>query len=71
MVERHGLYDRRCDRDAGPTPPTTCTGPRPADPAPGVRLPLPDMRGVLAQFSDASQSCPRGLKYVNNPWQDR
>jgi len=50
---------------------STSTGPRPADPAPGVRLPLPDMRGVLAQFSDASQSCPRGLKYVNNPWQDR
>ncbi|HUQ86354.1 MAG TPA: hypothetical protein VM096_02275 [Vicinamibacterales bacterium] len=47
------------------------TGPRTPDPAPGVRLPLPDMRGVLAQFSDASQSCPRGLKYVNNPWQDR
>jgi hypothetical protein len=47
------------------------TGPRPPDPPPGVRLPLPDMRGVLAQFSDTSQSCPRGLKYVNNPWQDR
>jgi hypothetical protein len=52
---------------AGPTP----TGPRTPDPAPGTRLPLPDMRGVLAQFSDTSQSCPRGLKYVNNPWQDR
>lgn len=55
-----------------PSPtPTTSTGPRPADPAPGQRLPLPDMRSVLANFSDASQSCPRGLKYVNNPWQDR
>ena len=54
----------------GPTNPTA-SGPRPADPPPGVRLPLPDMRGTLAQFSDASQSCPRGLKYVNNPWQDR
>lgn len=53
------------------TGPSTSTGPRPADPAPGVRLPLPDMRGVLAGFSDSSQSCPRGLKYVNNPWQDR
>ena len=51
--------------------PTTSTGPRPADPPPGVRLPLPDMQGVLARFADASQSCPRGLKYVNNPWQDR
>ena len=29
------------------------------------------MQGVLARFSDASESCPRGLKYVNNPWQDR
>jgi hypothetical protein len=49
----------------------TSTGPRPADPPPGQRLPLPDMRGELAKFSDTSQSCPRGLKYVNNPWQDR
>jgi len=49
----------------------TSTGPRPADPPPGVRLPLPDMQGVLAQFANASDSCPRGLKYVNNPWQDR
>ena len=61
-----------------PTAPTnggggssTSTGPRPADPPPGVRLPLPDMQGVLARFSNASDSCPRGLKYVNNPWQDR
>ncbi len=51
----------------GPSP----TGPRTPDPAPGARLPLPDMRGVLARFSDAADSCPRGLKYVNNPWQDR
>jgi hypothetical protein len=49
----------------------TSTGPRTPDPAPGVRLALPDMRGTLSQFADASQSCPRGLKYVNNPWQDR
>ena len=55
---------------SSPTAPTA-TGPRTPDPAPGTRLPLPDMRGVLAQFSDASQSCPRGIKYVNNPWQDR
>ena len=46
-------------------------GPRPADPPPGQRLPLPDMQGVLARFGDARESCPRGLKYVNNPWQDR
>jgi hypothetical protein len=53
------------------TPGPTSTGPRPADPPPGQILPLPDMQGVLARFSDASDSCPRGLKYVNNPWQDR
>jgi len=52
----------------GPSP---NAGPRPADPPPGQQLPLPDMRGTLARFSDASDSCPRGLKYVNNPWQDR
>lgn len=54
-----------------PTTGPTSSGPRPADPPPGTILPLPDMRGVLANFADASQSCPRGLKYVNNPWQDR
>ena len=55
-----------------PTPgPSPNAGPRPADPPPGVQLPLPDMRGTLARFSDARDSCPRGLKYVNNPWQDR
>jgi hypothetical protein len=53
------------------TPGPTSTGPRPADPPPGQILPLPDMRGTLERFSDASDSCPRGLKYVNNPWQDR
>src|SRR5688572_2878490 len=47
------------------------TGPRPADPPPGQRLPLPDMQGVLARFADARDSCPQGLKYINNPWQDR
>ena len=46
-----------------PTPgPSPNAGPRPADPPPGQRLPLPDMRGVLARFSDASDSCPRGIK---------
>jgi hypothetical protein len=58
-----------------PTPTPTPTGPtagkRTPDPAPGTRLPLPDMFGVLQQFSNASDSCPRGLKYINNPWQDR
>jgi len=54
-----------------PGGPSPNAGPRPADPPPGQRLPMPDMQGVLARFSDASDSCPRGLKYVNNPWQDR
>jgi len=54
-----------------PTTPSTSTGPRTADPAPGVRLPLPDITSILARFTNASDSCPRGLKYVNNPWQDR
>jgi hypothetical protein len=54
-----------------PGGPNQNAGPRPADPPPGSRLPLPDMQGVLARFADASDSCPRGLKYVNNPWQDR
>lgn len=58
-----------------PTPTPTPTGPtagkRTPDPPPGTRLPLPDMFGVLQQFSNASDSCPRGLKYINNPWLDR
>ena len=54
-----------------PVPGPSGTGPRTPDPAPGTRLPLPDMQGVLAQFANAADSCPRGLKYVNNPWQDR
>ena len=32
---------------------------------------LPDMRGVLAQFANVSDSCPQGLQYVRNPWLDR
>ena len=55
----------------GSSGPSGPPGSRPADPAPGTRLPLPDMQGVLAQHANASDSCPRGLKYVNNPWQDR
>jgi hypothetical protein len=54
---------------SGPSP--SPSGPRTPDPAPGTRLPLPDMFGVLQQFNNASDSCPRGLKYVTNPWQDR
>ena len=48
---------------------------RTPDPAAGQILPLPD---VSAFVRDASakcpsivpQSCPNGVKYVNNPWQD-
>jgi len=54
-----------------PVPGPGGSGPRTPDPAPGTRLPLPDMQGVLATFANAADSCPRGLKYVNNPWQDR
>ena len=58
-------------RPTAPSGPTTVRGPVPPIRPPGVRLPLPDMQGVLARFGNASDSCPRGLKYVNNPWQDR
>jgi hypothetical protein len=54
-----------------PGPAPGPAGPRTPDPPPGQILPLPDMRGVLAQFADTSNSCPRGIQYVNNPWQDR
>ena len=57
-----------------PSGPSPSAGPRPADPPPGVRLPLPDffsLVGPLGGDFSNSQSCPRGLKYVNNPWQDR
>jgi hypothetical protein len=54
-----------------PTTPTTPTGPRTANPAAGQRLPLPDLRGELAKFSNASDSCPGGIQYQNNPWLDR
>ena len=57
-----------------PGGPPTSTGPRPADPPPGVRLPLPDFSALVGPLGgdySNSQSCPRGLKYVNNPWQDR
>ena len=75
LVERDGVHD--CRRGSPRRrPPTAAPRPRPArvppDPPPGVRLPLPDMRGVARAVRRCdSQSCPRGLKYVNNPWQDR
>lgn len=55
-----------------PPSPSPGGGPRTPDPAPGQRLPLPTyVQEVVAQFADASDSCPLGVKYVNNPWQDR
>ena len=51
--------------------------PRAPDPAPGQRVPLPgDIAGTVARINAMqptlmfSQSCPRGIKYVNNPWLD-
>jgi len=48
---------------------------RTPDPAPGQRLPLPDVRAFTQQAAGArpellAQSCPNGLKYQNNPWID-
>jgi hypothetical protein len=59
---------------ATPSGPSPSAGPRPADPPPGTRLPLPDFSGLVGPLGgdySNGQSCPRGLKYVNNPWQDR
>jgi hypothetical protein len=48
---------------------------RTPDPAPGARLPLPDVQAFVAQASAErpgllAQSCPTGRKYENNPWLD-
>jgi hypothetical protein len=48
---------------------------RTPDPAPGQQLPLPDVAAFIQQTADArpdllAQSCPGGIKYVNNPWLD-
>jgi hypothetical protein len=60
-------------------PPSTSTPspapgnlPRTADPPAGQRLPLPNRQDVLSRFTNFGdpRSCPRGIKYVNNPWQD-
>ena len=51
-------------------------GNRTPNPPPGQRLPLPDMRNQIAQWTSErpdlfpAQQCPLGVKYVNNPWQD-
>ena len=60
-----------------PTPtPSPGGGNRTPNPASGQRLPLPDVQGLIGQWTAArpdlfpSQQCPLGVKYVNNPWQD-
>ena len=62
---------------AAPTPtPSPGGGNRTPNPPAGQRLPLPDVRGLIAQWTSErpdlfpSQQCPLGVKYVNNPWQD-
>ena len=72
VVERDGVYDRRRRRRvAPPWSDALGAGPRPADPPPGVTVAAARHAWRAGAFSDASDSCPRGLKYVNNPWQDR
>ena len=44
---------------------------RTPNPPAGQILSLPDMRGELAKFANASDSCPQGIKYVLNPWLNR
>lgn len=52
------------------------TGSRTPNPPAGQRLPLPDMQAQIAQWTAErpdlfpAQQCPRGIKYVNSPWQD-
>jgi hypothetical protein len=51
-------------------------GARTPNPPAGQRLPLPQVQGLIQQWTSErpdlfpSQQCPRGIKYVNNPWQD-
>jgi hypothetical protein len=61
---------------APPPPPPAGGGQRTPNPPAGQRLPLPDVRNLIAQWTAErpdlfpSQQCPLGVKYVNNPWQD-
>lgn len=52
-------------------PPPEGAGPRTPNPGVGQQLPLPNMFSELLKFSNTSDSCPLGVQYVNNPWQDR
>ena len=52
-------------------PPTTSTGPRTPDPAPGVRLPLPDIMASWRGSRTRAIRARAASSDVNNPWQDR
>ncbi len=68
---------------AGSTPTTPSTpadpnapavGPRPPDPPPGSRLPLPNARPFIEAMAgqlNVLPSCPFGRKYSSNPWLDK
>lgn len=48
---------------------------RTPDPPAGQRIPMPDIRRTIEDIAARrpeliGQSCPRGLKYVTNPWLD-
>ena len=48
---------------------------RTADPPAGQRIPMPDIRRTIEEIAARrpeliAQSCPRGIKYVTNPWLD-
>ncbi len=59
----------------GPVSPPFLPADRTPDPAPGARLPLPDVQAFVAAASAErpdlmEKSCPNGRKYENNPWLD-
>jgi hypothetical protein len=55
-----------------PPPRTDVAGEkRTPNPPAGQLLPIPNMFNELIKFTDFQNSCPLGVKYVNNPWQDR
>ncbi len=56
---------------APPPTPADPNAKRTPNPAAGQRLPLPDAFHIVQQFSNTSDSCPDGIKYIPNPWQNR
>ena len=71
LVERDGVHDRRRQPRRSPTGPTSALvrAPRIRRRASACRCPT--CRACWRNSANAADSCPRGLKYVNNPWQDR